>query len=238
LEALEELNAPNIFGFTSGPLGDFASLPVFDHPNNEDATVTAVTVAKRAAAPTTLVDHATGTDYVFSAAHVDSGAPLHNTGQAVEFSATDRALAASNGDLADLSALASFLGARSLHARRVANSSPPSVAPLAQQFSIQIDTPQNLATVPHAGFAVTGHYDGTNGPVLIDVVLTYVNPKAPGFSTGKLPPEDPPNKAFNRMLQNVTPTAPGQRGLLTAFLYDDTGQLLLAPSPTIQVTIT
>jgi hypothetical protein len=104
--------------------------------------------------------------------------------------------------------------------------------------SIQINVPPNEGTVPHALFPVTGQYGGTgDSPVLIDVGLTYANPAGPGPSTGKLPPEDPVNQTFSRQFQNVAPTLPGQVGLLTAYLYDVTGTILLAQSTTIEITI-
>jgi hypothetical protein len=106
------------------------------------------------------------------------------------------------------------------------------------QFSIQINNPPNQAPVPHAAVPSDGDYDGTDDPVLIECVLNYANPPAPPFTTGKLPPEDVPNKTFLRQFMDVLPTVPGQQGLLTAFLYDGSGQNLLAQSTTVQVVIT
>jgi hypothetical protein len=106
------------------------------------------------------------------------------------------------------------------------------------EFSVQINTPLNRAPVTHLGFSSDGDYEGTDGPVLIECVLNYTNPPAPPFTTGRLPPEDPAHKSFLRQFLNVLPTMPGQVGLLTAFLYDGSGQNLLAQSTTIQITIT
>jgi hypothetical protein len=105
-------------------------------------------------------------------------------------------------------------------------------------LSIQINNPPNLTPVPHTAFPSDGNYDGTDAPVLIECVLDYANPPAAPFSTGKLPPEDLVNKLFSRQFMNVNPTLPGQQGLLTAFLFDSSGQTLLAQSATVQLTIT
>jgi hypothetical protein len=241
------LNAPNVFGFAAGPLAELASMPVFVRPHDEDATVTVAAVAERAAAPGTFAEQATAiTDRVFSAAHVDSEAPPQSTGQTVEFGRSDRAPAASNSSLADVSALAAFLSVPSLAGVRAgANRSAPGnfagpgrgqVAPLVSPFWIQIDSPPNEATVPSAGFSVAGRYGGNNGPVLIDCVLTY-SPGGNQIATGMLPPEDPANNAFNRPFNGAVPTQPGQSGLLKAILYDAATKNFLAGSETIEVFI-
>jgi hypothetical protein len=108
---------------------------------------------------------------------------------------------------------------------------------LATPFFILINAPPNEANLPAPMFPVSGQYGGTNGPVLIDCVLTY-SPGGNEIPTGKLPPEDPANSAFNRQLSNVVPTQPGQSGQLTAFLYDAATQNVLARSETIEVFIT
>jgi hypothetical protein len=46
------------------------------------------------------------------------------------------------------------------------------------------------------------------------------------------------DKQFTRQFANVTVTQSGQVGLLTAFLYDSSGQTLLARSATVQLAIT
>jgi hypothetical protein len=109
--------------------------------------------------------------------------------------------------------------------------------PLDVQYAINITVPPNGAQVPGAGFPVQGNYAGTNDPtVLIQVCLVY-SPVGPSFTTPKSPPEDPPNHAYDRSFNNVPPTGAGQVGLLTAYLFDPTGQQLWAQSATIQVTI-
>ena len=109
---------------------------------------------------------------------------------------------------------------------------------LLSPFSVEITNPTGVATVVHTGFPVNGDYGGTSDPgVMIDVKLTYVNPTGNNFSTGKLVPEDPANQAYSRLFSNVDPTAEPQRGLLTAFLYDPSGNILLAQSTTIEVII-
>lgn len=102
---------------------------------------------------------------------------------------------------------------------------------------IQIIVPPSEEPVPPV-FPVGGQYGGTgSSPVLINVALGYANPAQPGQATGLRPPEEPGTQMYNRLLQNATPTIPGQVGLLTAFLYDITGTILLAQSLTIEITI-
>jgi hypothetical protein len=107
---------------------------------------------------------------------------------------------------------------------------------LASPFFILLNAPPNEANLPAPAFPVGGQYGGTNGPVLIDCVLTY-SPGGNQIPTGKLPPEDPANNVFNRLLNQVVPTQPGQSGLLTAILYDAATLRVLANSETLEVFI-
>jgi hypothetical protein len=72
----------------------------------------------------------------------------------------------------------------------------------------------------------------------VECVLNYANPQGGPFTNGKLPPEDPVHQLWMRQFPNLPATQPGQVGLMTAFLYDPTGQQLLAQSTTILVQIT
>ena len=107
---------------------------------------------------------------------------------------------------------------------------------LASPFFIQLNAPPNEAQLAAPAFPVGGQYGGTNGPVLIDCILTY-SPGGYQVPTGKMAPEDPANNAFNRLLNNAVPTQPGQSGLLKAILYDAATLQFLAGSETIEVFI-
>ncbi len=106
-------------------------------------------------------------------------------------------------------------------------------------FSIQINNPPNGTPMPRVSVISDGDYGGpVPDGILVECVLSYANPAGGPISNGKLPPEDPVNQEWNRQFANVPPTQPGQVGLLTAFLYDPTGQQLLAQSTTVAVLIT